>query len=277
MIRKTLISLAAMLAASTASAEWQLNMPRGVTELSNETYNLHMMVFWVCVAIGALVFGVMIISLFKHRKSAGAEPARFTHSMTAEVLWTAIPVVILVLMAIPAAETMVRLEDSRDPDMTIVATGYQWKWHYRYQNEDVEFYSTLARPSLEARWKGSEVDPFDVDNYLLDVDRPVVVPVGAKVRLLLTSNDVLHAWWVPELAIKKDAIPGIVNETFFQAIKVGTYRGQCAELCGKDHGYMPIVVEVVEPDAFVAWVEANDGSAETFASNVDDESLSSTE
>ncbi len=277
MIRKTLISLAAMLAASTASAEWQLNMPRGVTELSNETYNLHMMVFWVCVAIGALVFGVMIISLFKHRKSAGAEPARFTHSMTAEVLWTAIPVVILVLMAIPAAETMVRLEDSRDPDMTIVATGYQWKWHYRYQNEDVEFYSTLARPSLEARWKGSEVDPFDVDNYLLDVDRPVVVPVGAKVRLLLTSNDVLHAWWVPELAIKKDAIPGIVNETFFQATKVGTYRGQCAELCGKDHGYMPIVVEVVEPDAFVAWVEANDGSAETFASNVDDESLSSTE
>ncbi len=277
MIRKTLISLAAMLAASTASAEWQLNMPRGVTELSNETYNLHMMVFWVCVAIGALVFGVMIISLFKHRKSAGAEPARFTHSMTAEVLWTAIPVVILVLMAIPAAETMVRLEDSRDPDMTIVATGYQWKWHYRYQNEDVEFYSTLARPSLEARWKGAEVDPFDVDNYLLDVDRPVVVPVGAKVRLLLTSNDVLHAWWVPELAIKKDAIPGIVNETFFQATKVGTYRGQCAELCGKDHGYMPIVVEVVEPDAFVAWVEANDGSAETFASNVDDESLSSTE
>ena len=277
MIRKTLISLAALLAASPAFAEWQLNMPMGITELSKETYNLHMMVFWVCVAIGALVFGVMIISLFKHRKSTGAEPAKFSHSMTAEVLWTAIPVVILVLMAIPAAETMVRLEDSRDPDMTIVATGYQWKWHYRYQNEDVEFYSTLARPSLEARWKGAEVDPFDVDNYLLDVDRPVVVPVGSKVRLLLTSNDVLHAWWVPELAIKKDAIPGIVNETFFQPTEVGTYRGQCAELCGKDHGYMPIVVEVVEPDAFVAWVEANDGSAETFARNVENESLSSTE
>lgn len=267
MIRKTIFCLLGILMATTASAEWTLNMPRGVTELSAETYYLHMMVLWVCVAIGVLVFGVMIVSLVKHRKSAGAEPASFSHSTTAEVIWTALPVVILLAMAVPAAETMVRLEDSRDPDLSIVATAYQWKWHYRYQDEGVEYFSTLARPSLEARFKDSSVDPFSVDNYLLDVDRPVVVPVGAKVRLLLTSNDVLHAWWVPELAIKKDAIPGIVNETSFTATKTGTYRGQCAELCGKDHGYMPIVVEVVEPDEFVAWVEANNGSAERFANN----------
>jgi cytochrome c oxidase subunit 2 len=215
-----------------------------------------MMVFWWCVAIGVVVFGVMIISLIKHRKAAGAEPASFSHSTTAEVIWTAIPVVILLLMAVPAAETMVRLEDSRDPDMTVVATAYQWKWHYRYQDEGLEFYSTLARPSVEARPRQSGIDPGSVENYLLDVDNPLVVPKGAKVRLLLTSKDVLHAWWVPALAIKKDAIPGIVNETWFRPMESGTIRGQCAELCGKDHGYMPIVVEVVEPDAFQAWIEA---------------------
>ena len=155
----------------------------------------------------------------------------------------------------PVAETMIKAEDSRDPDLSIVVTAYQWKWHYKYQDEGIEFYSSLARPSLDARRLDSGVDVNRVDNYLLDVDRPVVVPVGAKVRLLLTSNDVIHSWWVPELAIKKDAIPGIVNETWFKATEVGTYRGQCTELCGKDHGYMPIVVEVVEPEAFQAWVE----------------------
>lgn len=267
MIGKLFTGLLALLCATSASADWALNMPKGVTELSAETYNLHMTVFWVCVAIGALVFGVMIFSLVKHRKSVGAEPASFSHSTTAEVIWTAIPVIILLVIAIPAAETMVRIEDSRKPDMSIVATGYQWKWHYEYQNEGVEFYSSLARSSLEARFKGADIDPFSVENYLLDVDRPLIVPVGAKVRLLLTSSDVLHAWWVPELAIKKDAIPGIINEAWFQATKTGTYRGQCAELCGKDHGYMPIVVEVVEPDAFVAWVRANEGSDEKYVSN----------
>lgn len=265
MIRKTFLCLFASLLATTASADWALNMPKGATALSAETYNLHMMVLWVCVAIGVLVFGAMIYSLFKHRKAVHAEPAQFSHSTKAEVIWTAIPVLILLAMAIPAAETMIKLEDSRDPDLTIVATGYQWKWHYRYQDDDLEFFSSLATPSLIARTKNSDVDPFSVDNYLLDVDRPMVVPVGAKVRLLLTSNDVLHAWWVPELAIKKDAIPGIVNETSFQATEVGTYRGQCAELCGKDHGYMPIVVEVVDQEDFLAWVQSNDGSTEKLA------------
>jgi len=256
MIRKIVLALAGLAAAGTASADWQLNMPTGVTELSAETFGLHMMVFWWCVAIGVVVFGVMIVSLVLHRKSRGVEPAQFSHSTAAEVVWTAIPVAILLVMAVPAAETMIKLEDSRDPDISIVVTAYQWKWHYRYQDEGIEFYSSLARPSMAARPRGSEIDPFSVDNYLLDVDRPVVVPVGAKVRLLMTSNDVVHSWWVPELAIKKDAVPGMINETWFKAEKVGTYRGQCTELCGKDHGYMPVVVEVVEPDAYTAWVDS---------------------
>ena len=258
MIRNSILSLLGLTLAGTARADWALNMPKGVTDLSLETYNLHMMVFWWCVAIGIVVFGVMIVSLFKHRKSKGAESATFSHSTTAEVIWTAIPVVILVLLAIPTAETMVKLEDSREPDLSIVVTAYQWKWHYKYQDSGVAFYSSLARSSVEARRKQSGVDPFSVENYLLDVDNPVVVPRGAKVRLLFTSNDVIHSWWVVDLAIKKDAIPGIVNEAWFRAEEAGTYRGQCAELCGKDHGYMPIVVEVVEPEAYVAWANSRD-------------------
>ncbi len=258
MIRNSFLSLLGLILASTANADWALNMPKGVTDLSLETYSLHMMVFWWCVAIGVVVFGVMIVSLFKHRKSSGVEPANFSHSTTAEVIWTAIPIVILVLMAIPTAETMVKMEDSRNPDLSIVVTAYQWKWHYKYQDESVEFFSSLARSSVNARRKQSGVDPYSVDNYLLDVDNPVVVPRGAKVRLLFTSNDVIHSWWVIDLAVKKDAIPGIVNEAWFRANETGTYRGQCAELCGKDHGYMPIVVEVVEPEAYEAWVESHD-------------------
>jgi cytochrome c oxidase subunit 2 len=266
MIRKSFLSLVGLVLASTAKADWALNMPRGVTDLSVETFELHMMVFWWCVAIGVVVFGVMIISLFKHRKSKGAEPASFSHSTVAEVIWTAIPVVILLIMAVPAAETMIRLEDSRDPDISIVVTGYQWKWHYKYQDEGIEFYSSLARPSLAARPKQSGVDVNSVENYLLEVDRPLVVPRGAKVRVLLTSNDVIHSWWVPDLAIKKDAIPGIVNETWFNANETGTFRGQCAELCGKDHGYMPVVVEVVEPEAYQAWVNTHSDGEERLAS-----------
>jgi cytochrome c oxidase subunit 2 len=257
MIRNTFLSLLGLSLAGAAKADWELNMPKGITDLSLETYNLHMMVFWWCVAIGIVVFGVMIISLIKHRKSRGAVPATFSHSTTAEVIWTAIPVIILVLLAIPTAETMVKMEDSRNPDLSIVVTAYQWKWHYKYQDSDVEFYSSLARSSVEARRKQSGIDPFSVDNYLLEVDNPVVVPKGSKIRLLFTSSDVIHSWWVVDLAIKKDAIPGIVNEAWFMANEVGTYRGQCAELCGKDHGYMPIVVEVVEPEAYQAWVSSH--------------------
>ena len=255
MIRKLLSGALGLAMASSASADWALNMPVGVTELSAETYRIHMLIFGWCVGIALVVFGGMIWSLVRHRKSRGVEPAKFSHSMTAEVIWTTIPVIILLIMAVPSAELMVKLEDTRDPDLTIVATGYQWKWHYSYQGEEVEFFSTLARSSATARRLGSGVDPESVDNYLLEVDNRLIVPIDAKVRLLLTSNDVVHAWWVPELAIKKDAIPGFVNETWFRAEVAGVYRGQCAELCGMDHGYMPIVVEVVEQDAFNAWLE----------------------
>jgi cytochrome c oxidase subunit 2 len=260
MIRKSLQSLLGAFLASTAHADWALNMPKGITELSAETYDLHMMVFWWCVGIGAAVFGVMIFSLIFHRKSAGVQPATFSHSTTAEVIWTTIPVIILLLMAVPTAETMIKLEDSRNPDISIVVTAYQWKWHYKYQDEGVEFYSSLARTSRNARPRKSGIDPYSVDNYLLDVDNPLVVPRGKKVRLLLTSNDVIHSWYVPKLAIKRDAIPGIINEVWFRAEESGTYRGQCAELCGKDHGYMPIVVDVVEPDAYQAWVDTRSGN-----------------
>jgi cytochrome c oxidase subunit 2 len=266
MIRKSLTSLLGLTWASTASADWALNMPRGITDLSAETFELHMLVFWICVAIGVIVFGVMLWSLVMHRKAAGVQPATFSHSTTAEIIWTAIPCVILLLMSVPSAETMIKLEDSRNPDLSIVITGYQWKWHYRYQDTDVDFYSSLALPSVKARFKDSGIDPFSVENYLLEVDKPLVVPKGKKVRLLLTSNDVIHSWWVPDLAIKKDAIPGIINEAWFRANETGTFRGQCAELCGKDHGYMPIVIEVVEPDAYQAWVDARQDSAAQLAS-----------
>ena len=256
MIRIIFTAVFALLVSGNALADLAINMPRGVTELSAETYRIHMIIFWWCVAIAIVVFVGMIWSIVNHRKSKGVKPATFSHNMTAEVVWTVIPVIILLIMAVPSAELMIKLEDTRDPDMTVVITGYQWKWHYAYQGEDVSFYSNLARPSATARRRNSGIDPETVDNYLLDVDRPLVVPQGAKVRVLLTSNDVVHAWWVPELAIKKDAIPGFVNETWFQAEVPGTYRGQCAELCGMDHGYMPVVVEVLEPEEFDVWLEA---------------------
>jgi cytochrome c oxidase subunit 2 len=243
-------------AAAGARADWAINMPRGVSELSAETYDLHMMVFHWCVGIAIVVFGAMLFTMVRHRKSRGVQPAKFSHSMPAEITWTIIPIIILLIMAVPAAETLIRIEDSRDPDLTVVVTAYQWKWHYTYQGEDVSFYSSLARASRDARHRGSGIDPVTIENYLLDVDRPLVVPKGAKVRVLLTSNDVIHAWWVPELSIKKDAIPGFMNETWFQADVAGVYRGQCAELCGMDHAYMPIVVEVVEPEAFAAFLDA---------------------
>ena len=259
MLRKLCLASAGLLFAGSATADWALNMPSGVTDLSQETYRLHMMVFWWCVAIAVVVFGAMIYSIFAHRKSKGVEPAKFSHSMKAEVVWTVIPIIILLVMAVPAAETLIKIEDTRDPDLTIVATGYQWKWHYRYQDQDLAYFSSLARTSANARRKNSGIDPFSVENYLLDVDNPLVVPRGQKVRLLITSNDVLHAWWVPELAIKKDAIPGFMNETWFRANETGVFRGQCAELCGMDHGFMPIVVEVVEPEEYTAWLAEQKG------------------
>lgn len=254
-------ALAAMTAVP-ARAAWELNMPQGVTELSREIYGLHMLILIICCVIGVAVFGAMIVAMIRHRKSRGVTPARWSHSATAESVWTIIPVLILIAMAVPAARTLIKLEDSSNPDMTVKVTGYQWLWRYEYLGEDVGFYSRLARSSDEARRRGSGIDPKSVPNYLLEVDNPLVVPVGAKVRLLITSNDVLHAWWVPELAIKKDAIPGFINEVWFRAEEPGTYRGQCAELCGKDHGFMPVVVEVKETGEYESWLAAMRGGPE---------------
>jgi cytochrome c oxidase subunit II len=239
---------------ASAWANWAVNMPRGVTAISNEVYELHMLIFGVCVVIAVVVFGAMIWSIIHHRKSRGVEPAKFSHSTRVEVVWTVIPILILVGMAVPAAGTLVRMEDTRNSDMTIKVTGYQWMWEYDYLDEDIRFFSRLSADANRARQLRSGVNVFEVENYLLDVDNPMVVPVGAKVRLLLTANDVIHSWWVPAFGGKKDAIPGFINEWWFQAEEIGTYRGQCAELCGRDHAFMPIVVEVLSTDDYAAWV-----------------------
>jgi len=235
------------------------NLPPGVTELSHEMYALHMEVFWICVGIAVVVFGAMIYSLLKFRKSQGAvADTTMLHSTKVEVVWTAIPVVILIVMAIPAAEIILQIEDSRNAGLSIRVTGYQWKWEYQYMDaaEGIDIYSTLARSSNFARELHSGIDPGTVDNYLLAVDKPLVVPSGTKVRLLLTSQDVIHAWWVPDFGAKRSAIPGYINELWFKVDpgKEGTYRGQCAALCGRDHAFMPIVVEVLTPDDFKKWV-----------------------
>jgi cytochrome c oxidase subunit 2 len=265
--RNTLAAAAALLAAPLAHAEsgWGLlNMPEGVTELSKKIYDLHMIIFWVCVAIGVVVFGVMAYAIVTFRKSKGAVPdTTMVHSTKAEIVWTVIPVVILVLMAVPAARTLIAIEDTRNTELTIKVTGYQWKWQYEYIDDDIGFFSTLDRASDEARQLQSGIDPTQVPNYLLNVDNPLVVPEDTKVRLLLTAQDVIHAWWVPAFGMKKDAIPGFVNELWFKVDKgkAGIYRGQCAELCGRDHGFMPIVVKVLPKDEYAAWLAAQKAAA----------------
>ncbi|HEY7378092.1 MAG TPA: cytochrome c oxidase subunit II [Steroidobacteraceae bacterium] len=244
--------------AAPVFADHALNMPQGVTVLSTEIYKLHMQIFWWCVAIAIVVFGVMIYSIVTFRKSKGAvADVQLTHSHKVEVVWTIVPILILVIMAIPAAKTLIQIEDTRNTELSIKVTGYQWKWHYDYLDKGVSFFSQLAQTSNAARQLGSGIDPKTVDHYLLDVDHPLVVPEDTKVRLLLTANDVIHAWWVPDFALKKDAIPGFVNEAWFKVDpgKTGLYRGQCAELCGRDHGFMPIVVEVKSKEDFAAWLE----------------------
>ncbi len=237
-----------------ADSGWHLlNMTEGVTDLSKKIYDLHMMVFWVCAVIAVIVYGVMVIALVKFRRSNGAKPdTKMVHSTKAEILWTAAPTIILIAMAIPAARVLIDIEDTRGTQMTLKVTGYQWKWQYEYLDEGFSFFSTLSPKSNEARQLQSGIDPSSVENYLLDVDNEVVVPTGTKVRLLLTAQDVIHAWWIPAFGMKKDAIPGFVNEMWFKvdADKPGTYRGQCVELCGRDHGFMPIVVRAVSIDEY---------------------------
>ena len=253
--------LAALAPLSAAYAEWELNMPRGVTLISREAYDQHMLMLWWCVGIGVVVFGAMFYSMFRHRRAAGHAAANFHHNTFAEIVWTVIPVVILVLMAIPATRALIVMEDTSEADMTLKVTGHQWKWRYEYLEDDVDFFSSLAPESREAIYS----DPYATDNYLLEVDNEVVLPVGRKVRILLTADDVIHAWWVPALGMKKDAIPGFINELWTRIDEPGVYRGQCAELCGKDHGYMPIVVRAVPDEEYVAWVDERHAAQELVA------------
>lgn len=238
-------------------ADWTLNMTPGVTGTSNDIFSLHMTILWICVAIGVVVFGIMFWSIFAHRKSQGAKPANFHENTLVEILWTVVPLIILVVMAIPATATLVDMYDTSESEVDIKITGYQWKWQYEYINEDFGYFSNLSTP--RAQIENRQVKG---ENYLLEVDNPLVIPVGKKVRFLLTANDVIHSWWVPDFGVKKDAIPGFINETWTLVDVPGTYRGQCTELCGKDHGYMPVVVEAVPEEEYNAWVAEKKEAAE---------------
>ena len=249
-VSRAAAGLAALLPLGAAHAAWELNMPRGVTLISREAYDQHMLMLWWCVGIGVVVFGAMFYSMIRHRRAAGHAAAHFHHNTLAEVVWTVVPVLILVLMAIPATRALIVMEDTSEADMTLKVTGHQWKWRYEYLEDEVDFFSSLAPESREAIYD----DPFSREHYLLEVDNEVVLPVGRKVRILLTADDVIHAWWVPALGMKKDAIPGFINELWTRIDEPGVYRGQCAELCGKDHGYMPIVVRAVPGEEYAAWV-----------------------
>lgn len=250
-IRQLLYALAifSSLAANAASESSSFNLTPGVTEISEKVYGLHMTILWICVAIGVVVFGVMFWAILHHRKSKGAVAAHFHESTKVEILWTLIPFLILIGMAIPATRVLLAMEDPSDSDLTIQITGSQWKWHYRYFDHDVEFFSLLATSAAQIDGGATKRE-----TYLLEVDRPLVVPTGKKVRFLITSEDVIHSWWVPDFAVKKDANPGFINEAWTRIDKPGIYRGQCAELCGKDHGFMPIVVIAKPVDEFDAWV-----------------------
>jgi cytochrome c oxidase subunit II len=226
-----------------------LNLMEGVTDISRKVYDLHMLVFWICVVVCVGVFAVLIYSLMTHRKSKGAVPATFHESTTVEIIWTTIPFLILVGMAVPATTTLLALEDTRDSDISIQVTGYQWKWKYDYLDEDISFFSVLTTPrdQIENKVEKSE-------NYLVEVDNPIVVPINKKIRFLITSNDVIHSWWVPALGWKQDAVPGFINDAWTELKEPGTYRGKCAELCGKDHGFMPIVLIAKTEDDYQQWV-----------------------
>ncbi len=244
-------AFALSLLAQDAAAEMPLNMPVGVTDISRSVYDLHMTIFWICVAIAVVVFGVMFWSIIHHRKSKGAKAAHFHENTVVEIIWTLIPMAILIAMAIPATATLVKMYDTSDADVDIQVTGYQWKWHYKYLDQEVEFFSNLSTPKDQIENKAEKGE-----HYLLEVDNPLVIPTGKKVRFLLTSNDVIHSWWVPQLAVKKDAIPGFINESWAIVNEPGIYRGQCAELCGKDHGFMPIVVDARSPEDYQQWLLA---------------------
>ncbi len=257
------VLLALTMLSTSAWAEegqrWQTNMTTSVTEVGQKIYDLHMLVFWICVVVGVVVFGFLFYSVFAFRKSKGAKASTFHENTTVEVAWTVVPFIILIFLAWPSTTTLIEIYDTDDAEVDILVTGYQWKWKYEYilaDGDNVSFFSNLRTDKSEIyneAEKGS--------NYLLEVDEALVIPVQKKVRFLITANDVLHAWWVPALAVKRDAIPGFINEAWTKAEETGVYRGQCAELCGRDHGFMPIVVNVVEEPEYNEWLNGKRAEA----------------
>lgn len=253
----SVLALLLLFTAGPALADLSLlNMTQGVTDMSNQVYGLHMTIFWITVVIGVVVFGAMFYSIIRHRKSRGVKPAKFHHSTAVEIVWTIIPLAILVGMAIPATRVLIDINDTTGSEMTVKVTGYQWFWGYEYIDEDVQFLSRLDMDSDRARQLGSGISPASVPYYLENVDNRLVLPVDTRIRFQITAADVIHSWWVPDFGWKRDAIPGFVNETWTQIDEPGIYRGRCAELCGRDHGFMPIVIEAVEKDEFDAWLIA---------------------
>jgi cytochrome c oxidase subunit 2 len=244
--------------APMAAAQNQVNMSPGVTDIGADIFGLHMLIMWICVVIGVAVFGVMFYSIYAHRKSKGHQASQFHESTKVEVAWTVVPFLILIAMAVPATSTLLEVYDNDEAELDILITGYQWKWRYEYltdSGEPVSFFSNLATPQEEiynTQEKG--------ENYLLEVDEPLVIPVDTKVRFLITANDVIHSWWVPEIAVKRDAIPGFINEAWTRVNTVGLYRGQCTELCGAYHGFMPVEVHAVSREDFDAWLAAKRGA-----------------
>jgi cytochrome c oxidase subunit II len=262
------LSLMAM-GLGTAQADYALNLMQGVTKVSNHLYDLHMLILWICVLIGIGVFGVMFYSIYHHRKSKGHVAEQFHESTKVEVIWTIIPTLILIGMAIPATKAMLELDEVSDSDMTIQVTGWQWKWEYEYLDNGVHFFSSLDEASNKARQVGSGIDPRSVPNYLLNVDKPLVIPTKKKVRFLFTAKDVIHSWWVPDLGWKKDAIPGYINEAWTYVEQPGVFRGQCTELCGKDHAFMPIVVIAKDQADYDKWVADQKSAAAAEANAAD--------
>jgi len=263
----TMLTLSGLAMADDWKARSQFNMRAGVTDISHAVYDLHMWILWVCVVIGLLVFGAMFYSMFAHRKSKGHKAAHFHESTKLEIAWTVIPFFIVIWMAVMATGTLVKMYDTSASDLTIKVTGSQWKWHYDYLNYgdkadlNVGFYSVLATPAEQYDQRKQVYGrPLD-ENYLLEVDNVLVIPKDKKVRFLLTSDDVIHAWWVPDFSVKRDAIPGFINEVWAKVPETGIYRGQCAELCGKNHGFMPIVVKVVEQSEFDTWLAEQQSKA----------------
>ncbi len=244
-----------LLACASALADYQMDILPPASPMAQDAYDLHFGVLWVCVAIFFIVFGAMFWSIFKHRRSAGAQAAQFHENTTIEIIWTVVPLVVLVAMAWPATRTMLAMKDASAADISIKVTAYQWRWEYDYLQEGVRYFSSLATPRDqidEREGPGKKKN----ENYLLEVDRPMVVPVGKKVRLLITSNDVIHGWYVPQLGVNQYGIPGFVKDAWFTGTKVGTFRGQCSQICGKEHAYMPIVVEVKSAEDYAKWAQA---------------------